>query len=55
MDIEQIRRARLRSLIDDRFGGTIAAFACEVGRQGDYFSRVLSGKKGFGEALARDI
>lgn len=54
MNIDAIRRRRLSALIAERFT-TQAALASQIGRQADYLSRVLAGKKGFGEKLARDI
>lgn len=55
MDIANIRRQKIRELIDEKFGGNQSAFARQIGRQADYVSRILSGRRGVGEELARDI
>ena len=49
------RRAILRAFIAERFGGNQTAFARTVGRQADYISRCLSGKKNLGEDLVREF
>ncbi len=55
--LQEIRRARLKELISDRFPGRggQARLAAAIERQADYISRCLSGKKGIGEDLARLI
>lgn len=55
MDIYDTRRARLRRLIDEKFGKKQRAFADAIGRQPDYISRVLRGGKNLGEDFARFI
>lgn len=55
MDILETRRAILRAFIAERFGGNQTAFARAVGRQPDYISRCLSGKKNLGEELVREF
>lgn len=51
----EARRQNLRRLIKDRFDGLQRAMAEAIGRQPDYISRCLSGKKRIGEDLAADI
>lgn len=59
MDIYEIRRQNLRSLVTGRFNGKIAAFADAIDRAPSYMSRCLTGKpehrKRVGEELARLI
>ncbi len=59
MDIYEIRRANLRTLIDERFGGKIAALAEAIERAPSYVSRCVTEKpehrKRIGEGIARDI
>jgi len=55
MDMQAIRRHRLRQLIDERFGGKQVRLAEAIGRQADHVSRCLKGTKGIGEDLARSI
>ena len=55
MDIEKLRVENTRRLIDDRFSGKASHLAAAIGRQSGYLSRVMNGKKGFGEDFARDI
>lgn len=60
MDIQDIRRANLNALIQERFNGTKSALAAAVDRQASYITRVLTpadGKnsKPFGEKFARHI
>lgn len=55
MKIADVRRQALVALIDRRFGGVQARFGTAVGRQADYVSRLVNGKKALGERLARDI
>ena len=55
MTIAQTRQRALRALIERRFGGVQARFGIAIGRQADYVSRLLSGKKALGEKLAREI
>lgn len=61
MDIYEIRRQRLRQLINDdpRFKGVDAAFAAAIDRQASYVSRLftknLNHRRNIGEDLARTI
>lgn len=55
MDMHAIRRDRLRSLVDERFGGKQARLAEAIERQAGYISRCLAGTKGIGEDFARYI
>lgn len=55
MDITDTRRSQLRKLIDERFHGRIARLAEAIERAPGYISRVLSGDKGIGEVLCRDV
>lgn len=55
MDMTHTRRTRLLQLRDERFDGKSSAFAEAIGRSESYVSRVLSGKKGLGEAFCRDV
>lgn len=55
MDLTETRRAALRAVIKEKFGGNQTAFARAVGRQADYISRCLSGKKNLGEDLVREF
>lgn len=55
MTIQDTRRRALRALIDSRFGGVQSKFGLAIGRQADYVSRLLSGRKALGERLAREI
>lgn len=45
----------MQAIIERRFGGVQARFGTAIGRQSDYVSRLLTGKKALGERLARDI
>lgn len=59
MDIYEIRRARLKQLIQEDFEGVAAQFARRVQRQPDYINRLLSSnkdhRKRLGEDLAREF
>jgi hypothetical protein len=61
VDIYDLRRRKLRALVDERFRRSRTAFGEATGLQSDYVSRLLSGKspsaggKNLGEALARDL
>lgn len=55
MGIYDIRRARLRKLIDDRYKGKQVLLANAIEVQPDYISRVLKGTKNLGEDLANRI
>lgn len=59
MEIKDIRRARVRELIDRNFRGIDADFANRIGRQPSYISRIFTEKaehrRNIGEALARQI
>ncbi len=50
---ETIRVRRLQQLIDEDFDGIKNRLATRLERQPSYIKRVLDGKKGFGEDLAR--
>lgn len=58
MDISEIRKIRLRQLIDERFGGVDAALAAALEKQPSYISRLFSTNRhsrGMGEKFARDL
>ncbi len=59
MDLAEIRRQRLREIIDTRFNGVAAHFAAAIGREPSYVSRALTDnakhRKNIGEDLAREI
>ncbi|QVW25334.1 hypothetical protein KJF94_07105 [Pseudomonas hormoni] len=61
MDISEIRRANLQTLMNDRFGGTKARIADELGKSPSYIARCLSltiapeNRKKIGEDFARHI
>lgn len=55
MEIRSVRRKRLHKLMDERFNNDQRSFADAIDRAPNYVSRMLSGKKGFGEELARAI
>lgn len=61
MDISEIRRANLQSLMNERFGGTKARIADELGKSPSYIARCLSltiapeNRKKIGEEFARHI
>jgi hypothetical protein len=53
--IDEIRRKALRLIVDRRFNGVSGQLADAVKRPRPNISQVLSGKRPFGESLARDI
>lgn len=61
MDISEIRRANLQSLMNDRFGGKKAHLADALGKSPSYIARCLSltiaqeNRKKIGEEFARHI
>lgn len=55
VDIQEIRRERLRRLIGDEYGGNTSRFGQLIGKSQSQLSATLSSKKGFGEKLARQI
>ncbi|WP_256207166.1 S24 family peptidase [Pseudomonas sp. P97.38] len=59
MDIKDIRRARVRQIIDRDFGGKDADFAAKVDKQPSYISRLFTDKtehlRNIGEKMARDF
>jgi phage repressor protein C with HTH and peptisase S24 domain len=59
MDIKDIRRARVRQIIDRDFGGKDADFAARVDKQPSYISRLFTDKaehlRNIGEKMARDF
>lgn len=59
MEIKDIRRARVRQIIDRDFGGKDADFAAKVDKQPSYISRLFTEKaehlRNIGEKMARDI
>ena len=54
-DLKEARRQRLRQLRDDRFGGSNTELARALGKQPDYISRAILGRKVVGEAFAREL
>lgn len=55
MDIKELRQRRLAALIKDRFGDNAAAFARAIDRSSSQVNDMLSGRKSFGEKVARYI
>ncbi|WP_439821376.1 S24 family peptidase [Pseudomonas sp. HLG18] len=59
MEIKDIRRARVRQIIDRDFGGKDANFAARVDKQPSYISRLFTDKaehlRNIGEKMARDF
>ncbi|MGU9827756.1 S24 family peptidase [Pseudomonas sp. LF242] len=59
MEIKDIRRARVRQIIDRDFGGKDADFAAKVEKQPSYISRLFTDKpehlRNIGERMARDF
>ncbi|MBD1586720.1 S24 family peptidase [Pseudomonas typographi] len=59
MDIKEIRKLRLKQLINLKFGGVMARLAEAIGRQSSYVARILSDNpdhgRNIGEKLARQI
>lgn len=59
MEIKDIRRARVRQIIDRDFGGKDADFAAKVDKQPSYISRLFTDKaehlRNIGEKMARDF
>lgn len=59
MDIKDIRKARLKQLINLKFGGVMARLAETIGRQSSYVARLLAESsdhsRNIGEKLAREI
>lgn len=53
--VQEIRRARLRLLIDEVFDGNVSSFAAATGKSQSQLSSTLSGRKAFGERLARQV
>jgi hypothetical protein len=53
MDVHEIRRRRLRELIDTRYDGVAAEFARAVGRGDAQIGNILNRHKNLGERLAR--
>jgi len=53
--IQQVRRNRLRQWIDDKFDGVASRFAASVGKSQPQIQDMLSGRKSFGERIARDL
>ena len=54
-NVYELRRQRLKSVINDRFDGNQSRFAVEVGTVPPHVNQILSGKKRMGEGLARRI
>lgn len=55
MTITDVRRRNLQALVTSRFGGVQSRFGLAIGRQSDYVSRLVTGKKALGDRLAREI
>lgn len=55
LDIQAVRRKRLRQLVEDRFNGVSGQLADTVGRPRPNISQALSGARPCGEVLARAI
>ncbi len=55
MDIQETRRDRLRLLISDEYSGNVSRFGQLIGKSQSQLSSTLTGRKGFGERLARQI
>lgn len=58
MDVHMRRRAAIRRLIDEEFGGVQARFAAAIGKKPAYLYQILTDSihsKQIGEAMAREI
>lgn len=55
MDVQKIRRDRLRQFIEDRFAGNVSRFAVSVGKSQPQIADMLNGRKSFGERIARSL
>lgn len=53
--LKEARRDRLRELRDSRYEGSNTLLAKALGKQPDYISRAILGRKVIGEGLAREI
>lgn len=51
----ETRRRALQHVVNTRFGRVGARFGSAIGRQSDYVSRLLNGKKNLGDRLAEEI
>jgi phage repressor protein C with HTH and peptisase S24 domain len=55
MDMNEVRRANLQALINQKTQGNRTRFGELLGRKQSYVSDILNGKKPFGERVARSI
>lgn len=55
MKTKEIRRRRLDMLIDEDYAGKQALFAAAVGKTPSQISQIMTGHRGLGEDLAREI
>lgn len=55
MEVQDIRRKRLRELVDERSAGNITAFADKVKKSSSQINDMLAARKPFGEKVARDL
>ena len=53
--LKESRRDRLRELRDARYGGSNTLLAKALGKQPDYISRAILGRKVIGEGFAREV
>lgn len=55
MDIQETRREKLRQFIEEQFAGNVSRFAASVGKAQSQLADMLSGRKSFGERIARAL
>lgn len=57
VDIQEVRKRRLRRYVDEHYAGNVSAFAQATGRQPSFFNDLFSRtrRKAFGEKLARAL
>ena len=55
MDVQEIRRANLRRIIDSKFDGVAGRLADAVRKPRPNIGQILSADRSFGERVARDI
>ncbi|MCC2625393.1 MAG: hypothetical protein K0R14_1266 [Burkholderiales bacterium] len=55
MDINEIRIANLKQIILKDYGNSIQKFATTVGRHNSHFYSIFSGRRSFGQNLARQL
>lgn len=55
MKIQEVRRARLRRFIDERYEGNVSRFAAAAGKSQSQIADMLDLRKSFGERVARSL